>query len=367
MSKQSKCSICELSVTKKQKGMICELCEEWKHAECDKVSAEVYKLVGDNAEETRLHWFCSECNVKAVKGIKLVLCVEKRTTEIENDMVRVRQEIEQKMGVLAELSQELEQLKTDVKDSKAEMQITVDDSMEKSLAESESVQKMIKDNVISAMGEIDDGGDNPHVLTTRIEQLKEELLQDLKQKTNDNPDAVTEVNAAAAVNAPEDWTVVMKRELAKVMNQKVETGKREKNVILYRAVEKKEEARKNDVELVKSLLLKCGVKEGMEAVQEFKRIGAKSEGRERPILLIFKELGQKITLFKNLRNLKTAEQSLKSISVSHDMSQEEREITKKLVIEAKKKEQADPEHRYRVRGPPGNQRIVQLDPLGESD
>ena len=83
------------------------------------------------------------------------------------------------------------------------------------------------------------------------------VAQSCKQKTNDNPDVVTEVNAAAAVNAPEDWTVVMKRELAKVMNQKVETGKREKNVILYRAVEKKEEARKNDVELVKKLLVFC--------------------------------------------------------------------------------------------------------------
>ena len=82
-------------------------------------------------------------------------------------------------------------------------------------------------------------------------------------------------------------------------------------------------------------------------------------------MLTFKELGQKITLFKNLRNLNAAEEPLKSVSVSHDMSQEEREISKNLVAEAKLKEQADPYHRYRVRGPPGNQRIVQLDPLVE--
>ena len=83
-------------------------------------------------------------------------------------------------------------------------------------------------------------------------------------------------------------------------------------------------------------------------------------------MITFKELGQKITRFKNLKNLKTAEEPLKSVSVSHDMSQEEREISKNLVAEAKLKEQADPYHHYRVRGPPGNQRIAQLDRLGES-
>ena len=77
-------------------------------------------------------------------------------------------------------------------------------------------------------------------------------------------------------------------------------------------------------------------------------------------------MGQKITLFKNLKNLKTAEEPLKSVSVSHDMSQEEREISKNLVAEAKLKEQTDPYHRYRVRGPSGNPRIAQLDRLGES-
>ena len=80
------------------------------------------------------------------------------------------------------------------------------------------------------------------------------------------------IGGMIATEAPADWVTVMRKELSTMVNQKVETGKREKNVILYRAVEANEEPKKKDEELVKSLLQKCEVKEGMDAVQGFKRI-----------------------------------------------------------------------------------------------
>ena len=66
-------------------------------------------------------------------------------------------------------------------------------------------------------------------------------------------------------------------------------------------------------------------------------------------------------LFSNLKNLKTAPAHLTVISVNHDMSKEQRETTKNLWTEAKKKQELNPHHRYRVRGRLGNQKIVQLD------
>ena len=363
-------SICEQAVTLKQQGMFCELCEEWKHNKCDKVNNDIYKVLGDNPKETRCHWFCSECNDKAVKGIKLVLCVEKRTTKIEQEIEKVRKDVEEKMAVITDLNSELEGLKKTISNTKEEMSTAVEDHIEKTLAENQFVHTMIKDQVTSVVGEMDDGEGNPPAINEPVlEKLKEDIIRDLKQTTHTEHEATAAVNigGTTAPEPPADWVTVMRKELSSMVNQKVETGKREKNVILYRAVEAKEEPKKKDEELVKSLLRKCEVKEGIDAVQGFKRIGAKTEGRDRPLLITFKELGQKITLFKNLKNLKTAEEPLKSVSVSHDMSQEEREISKNLVAEAKLKEQADPYHRYRVRGPPGNQRIAQLDRLGESN
>ena len=169
------------------------------------------------------------------------------------------------------------------------------------------------------------------------------------------------------MDVPHHYRVIYlhsKKELVKVVHQKVETGKREKNIILFRVKEKenKDEAKENDKEVIRKLLETCEVEDGMESVAEYKRLGAKSTNSDRPILLKFKELDSKVQLYKNIRNLAGEE-----ISVSHDMTQEEREVSKKLVAEARKKQEEDPEHRYRVRGTPGNLRIVQMPLTGRLD
>ena len=52
---------------------------------------------------------------------------------------------------------------------------------------------------------------------------------------------MVKIGGTTAPEPPADWVTVMRKELSSMVNQKVETGKREKNVILYRAVEAKEE------------------------------------------------------------------------------------------------------------------------------
>ena len=95
----------------------------------------------------------------------------------------------------------------------------------------------------------------------------------------------------------------------------------------------------------------------MVAVNEFKHIGAKVEDKHRPILVIFKKIEDKITLFKNLKNLKNADDDIKNISVGHDMTKEEREVSKNLVEQAKEKRRENPECRFRVQGPPGKMKM----------
>ena len=109
------------------------------------------------------------------------------------------------------------------------------------------------------------------------------------------------------------------------------------------------------------MLETCAVSEGIEVVQEFKRLGKEENGKDRPILVMFKDVKYKDDLFKNLKNLGTAPEHLKMISVNHDMSKAQRETTKNLWTEAKKKQEEDPQHRYRVRGRLGYQKIVQLE------
>ena len=84
MSK-SKCGECNVTIKNADKAMFCELCEVWKHTKCDKVRDDTYIMLNDTkVNDKRVHWFCNDCNEKAIKGtgIKLVLCLEKRTDEI---------------------------------------------------------------------------------------------------------------------------------------------------------------------------------------------------------------------------------------------------------------------------------------------
>ena len=65
---------------------------------------------------------------------------------------------------------------------------------------------------------------------------------------------------------------------------------------------------------------------------------------------------------ESLYRLKHAEQKFKGVVIAHDMTRTERDECKRLVAEAKDKEDDDTsgEFMYRVRGPPGNLRIVKI-------
>ena len=74
------CSECNIKVKNADKALFCEMCEEWKHLKCDDVKDDTYiALNKDEINDRGLHWFCSNCNEKAIKGIKMVITPEKRT------------------------------------------------------------------------------------------------------------------------------------------------------------------------------------------------------------------------------------------------------------------------------------------------
>ena len=64
---------------------------------------------------------------------------------------------------------------------------------------------------------------------------------------------------------------------------------------------------------------------------------------------------------ENLYKLKSLPKRFRNISIAHDMTQKERDDCKALVEEAKSKSANEMgEWIYRVRGPPGMMKIVQL-------
>ncbi|HKU84187.1 MAG TPA: hypothetical protein VJP58_09105, partial [Candidatus Nitrosocosmicus sp.] len=94
------------------------------------------------------------------------------------------------------------------------------------------------------------------------------------------------------------------------------------------------------------------------------RLGKKDANngtKNRPVLVRFKERSIKNNIMESLIKLKKAEDKFKNIGISHDLAPSDREECKKLVLEAKtKQDKEEGEYLWRVRGLPGQLKIVRI-------
>src|SRR6218665_1267475 len=110
----------------------------------------------------------------------------------------------------------------------------------------------------------------------------------------------------------------------------------------------------------KSATLQC---EDKVDIKKVFRLGKPStEGKQRPLLIEFRDAAIKNRVLENLSKLRDADEQLRQISVTHDMTEGEREQCRELVKECRERQQNDVsgEWKYQVRGLPGDMRIVKL-------
>ena len=161
----------------------------------------------------------------------------------------------------------------------------------------------------------------------------------------------------------------MKKKVKKVEEHLKEAelhDKKKNNIVIHRLAEsgsdkddqKRLDDKKEIVTVVKDIL-----KVNLENsdIKKIYRIGKISD-KERPLLVEFKDAQTKNIVMESLSKLRNAEDRYRKISVSHDMTENEREQSKMLVKEAKEKQCNDQsgEWLYRVNGMPGDMRVVKL-------
>ena len=139
---------------------------------------------------------------------------------------------------------------------------------------------------------------------------------------------------------------------------------REKNIIIYRAKEGdsnlKDANIAHDKGIIQELMEVCTGTYQDDSIEKIIRLGRKDASKTRPLLIQFKELETKKQLFKNLRKLQQADENIKILSISHDLTPEEREENRALLAEAKEKEANEPDYIFQVRGPPWNRAIIKI-------
>ena len=146
------------------------------------------------------------------------------------------------------------------------------------------------------------------------------------------------------------------------VDEEKERDSRSNNIIIFRVPETdvKEDRVKSDKAYCLRLfneVLGVAVKDN-----DFKcfRLG-KVDQSIRPLMVQCKEKSDKNKIMESLYKLRSAEPIFKNISITHDLSISERKECKTLVAEAKKKQlEESGEYLWRVRGPPGQIKLIKL-------
>ena len=189
----------------------------------------------------------------------------------------------------------------------------------------------------------------------------------MKEKAEEEQIKTKEIDERFMIIAA-DLTVAQKtaEELREKVVEDAEKVNRRNNVIVYNVPESISDAYPErlgeDSEFCKGLMkdaLKVGCEEG--DIKKIFRLGKKIEGsKPRPILIVYNNYHIKNLVMENATKLSRAEGKYAGVTISHDMTVKEREQCRKLVNEAKQKQEEDVsgEYIYKVRGSPGQMKII---------
>ncbi len=330
------CGSCTHNIEEEDEDIFCDgLCGKWYHIACARVTEEENKIIGKSTNN--INWYC-------------VLCADKVEEMIHEDWGQWKKKQEEMLSTIGDLTRQL----GDMKDK----DIANMDKRIKTLEEYDikAIKEKIENGATAGSQESEETKEKIRNLGIEIEANKKATA------TKCNSEEVNGIMKAGLNKENREMQSTVRKTVAEEVSKA-----REKNIIIYRAEEGtsnlKEENIKHDKAIVRKLIQHCkGTMEEDTAIDKIIRLGRKEEGKIRPLLVAFKELETKKGLFRNLKELgqEATPEELKNLSVSHDMTTQEREENKKLVAEARAKDQENPTLRHIVRGAPWNREIVAI-------
>lgn len=192
-----------------------------------------------------------------------------------------------------------------------------------------------------------------HIKDTILETIrkeKEETENTIKDNIKTYASAITSkgednnTSPSNNINLHEVVRSVRKAELAEERNR----SHRSKNVIIHGVPETIKDNENNDSNFVSTLIGDLYIK---VTIKQVSRIGLTVEDKNRPIKIVLGCEEEKVKLMGNLSALRGIEK-YKGISITEDLTQEERNTFKELARKANERNQQNPDdqHIWRVRG-----------------
>ncbi|ESN93310.1 hypothetical protein HELRODRAFT_181060 [Helobdella robusta] len=182
------------------------------------------------------------------------------------------------------------------------------------------------------------------VVTTNVVKLNDEVINDCFQALKKE---MIETKEAVSVEF---------KNVQKTLVEASEAKKKERNIMLFRLSEHGDD-KKRIIQIFKHLT-DDAVND--KDVIKILRLGKKKENSNRPLLIKMDNIKIKALIMSNLSRLKLLNNEFGNISLSHDLTKDQRIELKSLVDEARKQEAASGDFLFRVRGPPGRWKIMKL-------
>ena len=216
-----------------------------------------------------------------------------------------------------------------------------------------------------------------HTLKEEFEEFKNSVSQTVGSSIDSNVAKAWSSTLFGEEEFPapdsEEWSTVLKKGKHKVLPRVIkkavtdsnrdmsEFEKRKNNVIIYKAPEENKDnaARtQTDKVLVDELLNQIGVTAKPVSVSRLGQFDPEKVGEiSRPIKIVFENSEQKSEVITNARKLKDAPEKYKNLSLSYDMSREQREESKNLAAQAKELSKNSTQYIWKVRGLPGQMEL----------
>ena len=314
----------------------CEICESWFHSKCEGMSAEEYEFLEAHKS---LHWYCESCNKSVANTIKLFSSLK---TKVDTIDVKLNEICD---GILPDKLSKCIESKISKAVDKVETKVN------KLLTEFQGLKDQVSSSEIK--------------LETAIEAKLVDSVDSIKK--NLEPSWASIVNKEVSsqferVSKDVSTVQTVLEDARKKAYEERERESRSHNIIIYRVpeVDIKEERANEDKKFCLDLLNTVLEVDAQEAEFKFFRLG-KREQINRPLMVQCREKTLKNRVMESLHKLKNADPKFRNISVTHDLTINERAECKSLLEEAKQKQtQESGEYLWRVRGLPGQLKLVKL-------
>ena len=320
---ESECNNCNRIIKEDETEICCDgMCEGIFHIGCVAVSTEEHSVI--HAKGNNISWFCDPCAEAVSELIAEDIDTNRKLVEMQESIDSLKREIER----IRDTSSDDLETKYGIKDIKERLV-----KLERNKRTEEQKDKE----------------------WPKLEERLKNIEKGVKEKVTSE-----EVNGILKHQLQQEEGRV-KTTVRKTVDEEVSKS-REKNIIIYRAKEEdsnlKDANIAHDKGIIRELMEVCTGTYQDDSIEKIIRLGRKDASKTRPLLIQFKELETKKQLFKNLRKLQQAEENIKILSISHDLTPEEREENRALLAEAKEKEANEPDYIFQVRGPPWNRVII---------